>query len=174
MSHELRTPLNAIFGFSQLLAMDGASGLSEKHRAYVEDIRSSGEHLLNVIGDILDLSKIEAGKIDLVKKPFDLGETLRKIFESMRPLADEKGVRLTADIAPDIGVLEADEVRVRQVLYNLLSNAIKFTGGGKAVGLRAAAAGSSPAPRAAAKPASRLSPAPTVSTRERMSRPGIS
>lgn len=136
MSHELRTPLNSILGFSQLLAT-GSSTLSEEQRTWVQDIKTSGDHLMDMISDILDLSKIEAGKIDLHRKPFDLLPLLEKLVETMRPASRKKGVRIELEVAPDIGILDADEIRVRQMLYNLLSNAIKFTPEGRFVGLRA-------------------------------------
>ena len=137
MSHELRTPLNSILGFSQLLAMKEAGPLTERQLGYVQDIRASGEHLLGMIGDILDLSKIEAGKIELEKKPFDLRATILKLVETMTPTAAKKGLKIEVEIAPDLGLLDADEVRVRQILYNLVSNAIKFTPDGKRIGLAA-------------------------------------
>ncbi|MFZ4614642.1 MAG: response regulator [Rectinemataceae bacterium] len=136
MSHELRTPLNSIIGFSQLLAT-GSSTLSEEQRTWVQDIKTSGDHLMDMISDILDLSKIEAGKIDLHRKPFDLLPLLEKLVGTMGPASRKKGVRIELEVAPDIGILDADEIRVRQMLYNLLSNAIKFTGEGRSVGLRA-------------------------------------
>ena len=137
MSHELRTPLNSILGFSQLLAMKESGSLSERQQSYVQDIRLSGEHLLGMIGDILDLSKIEAGKVELEKKAFDLRATILKLIETMRPDAEKKGLSIDLDIASDLGTLDADEVRVRQILYNLVSNAIKFTPEGKRIGLGA-------------------------------------
>ncbi len=137
MSHELRTPLNSIIGFSQLLTMDKSETLSEKQKSFIQDIKSSGDHLLSMIGDILDLAKIESGKIDIQKKPFDFASMLYRLSETMHVLADKKEICLAIDIAPDIGILDADEVRIRQILYNLLSNAIKFTGSGKTVGIKA-------------------------------------
>ncbi|MEI6386113.1 MAG: response regulator [Spirochaetota bacterium] len=136
MSHELRTPLNSIIGFSQLLAA-GSSTLSELQRGWVQDIKSSGDHLMGMLSDILDLSKIEAGKIDLHRKPFDIHSTIEKLVETMRSISSKKDVSIELEITSEIGVLDADEIRVRQMLYNLLSNAIKFTGEGRAVGLRA-------------------------------------
>jgi len=137
MSHELRTPLNSILGFSQLLAMDESGTLGGRQKSYIQDIRNSGEHLLAMIGDILDLAKIEAGKIEIQKKPFDLFDMMNKLSETMQAQAIKKSVHLVLDVASDLGALEADEVRIRQVLYNLLSNAIKFTEPGKNVGLEA-------------------------------------
>jgi PAS domain S-box-containing protein len=137
MSHELRTPLNSILGFSQLLAMEESGSLNDRQKAYIGDIKASGDHLLSMISDILDLSKIEAGKIEILKKPFDLRSMLVKLAETMGSLAEKKRIGIVTDIAPDIGLLDADEVRVRQVFYNLLSNAIKFTGEGRTVELDA-------------------------------------
>ena len=137
MSHELRTPLNSILGFSQLLVLEGSGNLTGRQKGYVRDIKESGEHLLGMIGDILDLSKIEAGKIEIVKKAFDLRSTIFRLAETMEAPAAKKGIALALDLAPDLGILVADEVRIRQVLYNLISNAIKFTPEGKRVGVTA-------------------------------------
>jgi len=137
MSHELRTPLNSILGFSQLLSMDESGSLNENQRSFLQDIRASGEHLLSMIGDILDLAKIEAGKVELQTKPFNLADMLETLVETMRAPAGEKLIRINVGIQADIGILDADEVRVRQIFYNLLSNAIKFTGHGKNIGLEA-------------------------------------
>jgi PAS domain S-box-containing protein len=133
MSHELRTPLNSILGFSQLLEMQRADGagrsgaLTDKQREYLRWIRDGGEHLLDMVNDVLDLSKIEAGKVDLEKKPFDTAMLIRRVLTTVRSLAAKKHLHVETSIDSDLGLLDADEVRIKQVLYNLLSNAIKFT-----------------------------------------------
>ncbi len=143
MSHELRTPLNSILGFSQLLEMlaaDGSIGsspLAEKQREYLRWIRDGGEHLLDMVNDVLDLSKIEAGRVDLDRKPFDMAVLIRRVLTTVRSLAAKKHLRVETEIDPELGLLDADEVRIKQVLYNLLSNAIKFTERERRVGVEA-------------------------------------
>ena len=135
MSHELRTPLNAIIGFSELLlepAADAADGATV--REYADHIHESGLHLLELINDVLDLAKVEAGRIDLKPIAFDLGELARQTVKTMRPLADRKSIALTIDSQLDQPFV-ADPARIRQVVFNLLSNAIKFTSPGGAVTL---------------------------------------
>ena len=139
MSHELRTPLNSVLGFSQLLVQNRERNLNQEQLDYLVNINSSGSHLLAMINDILDLSKIEAGKIDLDKKPFNLRPLLEALIASFESQAADKNIRLEISIADTIGSIVADETKVRQILYNLLSNAIKFTGRDKAVGLEASA-----------------------------------
>lgn len=125
MSHELRTPLNAVIGYAYWL---NRTDLNIKQRAAVTAIQSSGEHLLAMISDILDIAKIEAGKFELVAAPFDLRECLAGVGDMFRLPAEQKGLNFTLDIAPDApGVVVADRKRLRQVLINLLGNAIKFT-----------------------------------------------
>jgi len=137
MSHELRTPLNAIIGFSQIIEMQLQEKSIEKLAEYLDYIKTSGEHLLDMVNDILDLSKIEAGRIELDIKPFNLRNTLVSIPIQVKSLAMKKGLEVMLDIAPDIGVMHGDEVRIKQVIYNLLSNAIKFTESGKRIGIKA-------------------------------------
>lgn len=139
MSHELRTPLNSVLGFSQLLVQNREKNLNQEQLNYLVNINSSGSHLLAMINDILDLSKIEAGKIDLNKRPFNLRPLLQALIASFQAQASEKNIRLQLRIADTIGSIVADETKVRQILFNLLSNAIKFTGRGKSVGLDASA-----------------------------------
>jgi signal transduction histidine kinase len=127
MSHELRTPLNAIIGFSDLLDQEVAGGLTDKQREYVVDIRSSGHHLLSLINDVLDLAKVEAGRYDLVPTRFALSDALIEGARIIRDQADESGITLSVSIDPNVGVIEADERKVRQIVLNLLSNAVKFT-----------------------------------------------
>lgn len=129
MSHELRTPLNAILGFSQILSRD--SNLSDEQRSNLNIINSSGEHLLNLIDDILDMSKIEAGQTHLNLNPFDLFHLLDSITDMMQLKATAKGIDLNLDYPPSLPrYIYGDEGKLRQVLINLLSNAIKFTQAG--------------------------------------------
>ena len=137
MSHELRTPLNAIIGFSQILERNYTEPLTEHQRDYVGLINASGNHLLAMINDLLDLAKIEAGKFEIDKQPFDLEQMVRAFPDAMNAIAHKKGIRLDCSIANPLGQLNADAVRIRQILYNLLSNAIKFTESGKRVGIEA-------------------------------------
>ncbi len=126
MSHELRTPLNAVLGFAQLVRRDSA--LPARQQESIDIIIRSGEHLLSLINDVLEISKIEAGRTMLVEDTFDLGRMLDELEEMMRLRAERKGLRLTFDCAPDVpDYIKADERKLRQVLINLLSNAIKFT-----------------------------------------------
>ena len=133
MSHELRTPLNAIIGFSEILTDHLYGALNERQDKYVQNILVSGRHLLRLINDILDLSKVEAGRTTLELAPFDVGEALRDVHVIVKTLAIKKGIALTFDIAPDLPAVTADMPKFKQVMYNLLSNAIKFTRPGGAV-----------------------------------------
>jgi signal transduction histidine kinase len=136
MSHELRTPLNAIIGFSDVLIERMFGELNDKQLEYLKDIHSSGHHLLNLINDILDLSKIEAGRMELDVSRFDLSLALQSAMTLVRERATRNGVRLALD-ANGIGEWVADERKVKQVLLNLLSNAVKFTPEGGRVSLNA-------------------------------------
>ena len=134
MSHELRTPLNAIIGFSEILKQEPLGPLGHpSYRDYVRDVYESGVHLLRIINDILDLSKIEVGKLTLSETPVDPGEAIESCMRIVRERADTGGIALVAELAPDLPTLNADERMVKQVLLNLLSNAIKFTQSGGAV-----------------------------------------
>ena len=127
MSHELRTPLNAIIGYSEMLEEE-AEGLEDG--AFVKDlgkIKAAGKHLLSLINDVLDLSKIEAGRMDLFCEDFEVGNMVREIATTIAPLIEKNGNRLTVDLAPDTGSMHSDLTKVRQNLFNLLSNASKFT-----------------------------------------------
>jgi signal transduction histidine kinase/DNA-binding response OmpR family regulator/CHASE3 domain sensor protein len=127
MSHELRTPLNAIIGFSEVLR-DGLMGeLSAQQKEYVNDIFTSGGHLLSLINDILDLSKVEAGKMTLELEPLPAAELVQAGLQVVREKAMAQRLRLTAEAADDLGEVWLDERKVKQILYNLLSNAVKFT-----------------------------------------------
>jgi signal transduction histidine kinase len=127
MSHELRTPLTVVMGYSELLGEGVAGALSDKQKEYCHHIYDSGKHLLSLINDILDLSKVEAGKMDLELSRFDLKETLGKCFVLLGDSAKKRGIEFSENIDPAVGFVTADERKVRQVLFNLLSNAVKFT-----------------------------------------------
>jgi signal transduction histidine kinase len=137
MSHELRTPLNAIIGFSQVLKEQMYGDLNAKQADYVDDVLSSGQHLLNLINDILDLAKVEAGRMELQRATFALPGVLENAMSLVRERAIRQGVGLSTAIDPSVGLLEADERKVKQILFNLLSNAVKFTPGGGQVTLAA-------------------------------------
>ena len=127
MSHELRTPMNAIIGYSEMLEEEFED---EGHDQYLPDIgkiRGAGKHLLSLINDILDLSKIEAGRMDLLLERFDLSEMLRETVATAQPLLDARGVAFEPRLADDMGMVRADLTKLRQVVLNLLSNAAKFT-----------------------------------------------
>jgi signal transduction histidine kinase len=132
MSHELRTPLNSINGFSDVLLTGMGGPLTEKQREYLADIRGSGEHLLALVNDVLDLSKVEAGKMDLQPTEFDLRETVEAVHRVVAPLAQQKGQRLNLEVG-DVGTVRLDQGRLRQVLLNVLSNAVKYTPDGGSV-----------------------------------------
>ena len=129
MSHELRTPLNAIIGFSDLLAEQGAVQFSSKQKRFVGHIQQGARHLLELINDILDLSKIEAGHLELKYEDFNVSAAAAEILATVRPMATAKNIQI-ANTVPDGLFLYADRLRFKQVLYNLLSNAIKFTAAG--------------------------------------------
>ncbi|WP_049976437.1 ATP-binding protein [Azospirillum sp. B506] len=127
MSHELRTPLNAVIGFAEALESGIFGAMSDKQTEYVGDIRRSGQHLLSLINDILDTTKIESGKYVLHQEDLAVGELIGECLRQMEPLAAEKGVILTSALPIALPVLHADARAVRQILLNLLSNAVKFT-----------------------------------------------
>ncbi|PYN42173.1 MAG: histidine kinase [Candidatus Rokuibacteriota bacterium] len=127
MSHELRTPLNAIIGFSEVLTDRMFGELNEKQEEYLKDIYASGTHLLSLINDILDLSKIEAGRMELELTDFDFPTALDSALTLVRERAGRRGIRLESTIDERLGEVRADERKIRQVVLNLLSNAIKFT-----------------------------------------------
>jgi signal transduction histidine kinase len=142
MSHELRTPLNAILGFSEVISSETFGPGLPRYRDYAHDIHGAGSHLLSLINDILDLSKAEAGKLELRPEKTDLNGLIEETVRLMRGRAAEQDLRLTIDLAP-LPLLMIDRLRVKQVLLNLLSNAIKFTpdGGSVTVGAHSNAAG---------------------------------
>ncbi|MEH1778973.1 MAG: ATP-binding protein [Nostoc sp.] len=131
MSHELRTPLNAIMGLSQLLQQEIVGSLNEKQNEYVSSIYSSGEHLLALINDILDLSKVEAGKEELLLSSLPVSDLCNYAIWTVRDRALEKGLQLTYEIDREADICIADERRIKQMLLNLLTNAIKFTPAGQ-------------------------------------------
>jgi signal transduction histidine kinase len=137
MSHELRTPLNAIIGFSDVLGQRLFGELNERQAEYTKDIASSGRHLLDLVNEILDLSKVEAGRMELEPSEFALAETIRGALAFVRERAVGHRIELGADVPTDLGTVVADERKVRQVLLNLLSNAVKFTPDGGTIGVRA-------------------------------------
>jgi CheY-like chemotaxis protein/CHASE3 domain sensor protein len=130
MSHELRTPLNSVMALSRVLLMQAGTKLSTEEVNYLEIIERNGKNLLTLINDILDLSKIEAGRMDVNPKPFSLRMTIDDIVESIAPLAAEKRIELRQDIPQDLPSLESDDIRVSQILQNLIANAVKFTEAG--------------------------------------------
>src|SRR5258706_3257127 len=137
MSDELRTPLNAIIGFSEVLLERLFGQMNAKQEEYLKDICTSGEHLLSLINDILDLSKVEAGHMELDLSSFDLPETLSGTMTLVRERAQSHDIALSLEVDPRISTIEADERKVRQMVLNLLSNAVKFTPDGGSVDVRA-------------------------------------
>ncbi|MEP7183415.1 MAG: GAF domain-containing protein [Betaproteobacteria bacterium] len=135
MSHELRTPLNAIIGFSEVLLEKMFGEVNDKQEDYLKDIHSSGKHLLGLINDILDLSKIEAGRMDLDRSSFEVEQALSNALTLIRERAHRHGIALTLDADPKLGEIVADERKLKQILLNLLSNAVKFTPDGGRVGV---------------------------------------
>jgi signal transduction histidine kinase len=127
MSHELRTPLNAIIGFSDALAEQFFGPLNPRQARYVQHIMTSGRHLLALINDILDLSKVEAGRMELQLARFSLPEALESGLTMVRERANQHGIELHLQTDPGLEVVEADERKVKQVIFNLLANAVKFT-----------------------------------------------
>jgi signal transduction histidine kinase len=127
MSHELRTPLNAVIGFSEVLSERMFGDLNEKQEEYLKDIHASGQHLLSLINDILDLSKIEAGRMELEVTNFDLPMAIDNALTLVRERAGRRSIALHTTVDERLGQVQADERKIRQVLLNLLSNAIKFT-----------------------------------------------
>ncbi len=125
MSHELRTPLNSIIGFSEVL--ESADALNQRQRRYASNIRKSGRLLLELINDILDLAKLEAGKMEVKASDFSISSVIQLLTDLLRPLAEEKRIELDTEIPPNLPQLYQDQVKVQQILTNLLSNAIKFT-----------------------------------------------
>ncbi len=126
VSHELRTPLNAILGFSEILATNLYGDLNPKQTEYISDIRASGVHLLGIINEILDISKIEAKAVKLVRSTFDISRALDEVANILEPLASKKAIKLNKVLEEDFEVY-ADYQKIQQILYNLVNNAIKFS-----------------------------------------------
>ncbi|HYU35259.1 MAG TPA: PAS domain S-box protein [Thermoanaerobaculia bacterium] len=133
MSHELRTPLNAVIGFSEFLVDERPGPLNAKQKEYLQDILNSGRHLLQLINDVLDLSKVESGKMELFPETFTLPRAVEEVCSIISPLATKKNITLRREIAPAVGHVTLDQQRFKQILYNLLSNAVKFTEDGGSV-----------------------------------------
>jgi PAS domain S-box-containing protein len=141
MSHELRTPLNAIIGFAELMHKGKVGPVSDDHQEYLGDILTSSKHLLQLINDVLDLAKVESGKMDFRPEAVDVGRVVSEVRDILRGLAASKRLRINVHIGTDLGLVTADPARLKQVLYNYLSNAIKFTPEGGDVTVRAETAG---------------------------------
>ncbi|MAL01468.1 MAG: hypothetical protein CL536_04895 [Alcaligenaceae bacterium] len=133
MSHELRTPLNSIIGFTGIVLQGMAGPLTPEQQRQLGMVRGSARHLLDLINDVLDLSKIEAGQLQVRAEAFDISDSAHKVVGLVQPLAEQKGLRLQVEITPDVGSMYSDRRRVEQILINLLNNAIKFTDEGGAV-----------------------------------------
>ena len=127
MSHELRTPLNGIIGFSELLVDEKVGSLNAKQKEFLGDILKSGEHLLQLINDVLDLSKVEAGKMELYPERFDLAKAIDEVCTVVSPLIRKKGIEVSKVVSAEAAFVDLDLHKFKQVLYNLLSNAGKFT-----------------------------------------------
>lgn len=125
MSHELRTPLNSILGFSDVL--NSADNLSDRQKKYVGNIQSSGQSLLTLINDILDLAKIEAGRMEIHLSAFVPSDLIERMVSTMKPLAEKKNIDVQWEVSPELKVIDQDYGKLRQILFNLLSNAVKFT-----------------------------------------------
>jgi signal transduction histidine kinase len=135
MSHELRTPLNSVIGFSEVLASNDK--LTEKERRYATNIQSAGRQLLTIINDLLDLAKIEAGKMEMHVEEFSIRDVIEGLVHMSRPIAERKNIDVTFDVSADVPLVSQDGGKIRQILYNLLSNAIKFTPEGGRVKVQA-------------------------------------
>jgi two-component system CheB/CheR fusion protein len=137
MSHELRTPLNSINGFSEVLFDETFGPLNEKQKKYVNNVLTSGKHLLLLINQILDMAKVEAGKMKLSVSSLPMKNILNEISLLVADMVSKKKIEMMLDIAEDLPHIEADELKVKEILYNLLSNAVKFTPEGGKIGMRA-------------------------------------
>jgi signal transduction histidine kinase len=152
MSHELRTPLNAVIGFSQVLANQTYGVLNERQLEYLKTILAGGQHLRKLVDDVLDLARVDAGRLTLDLAPVDLTDDLPEVVGVVQSLALPKNIKVIVDVREPLPMITADRKRVQQMIYNLLSNAIKFTGPGGSVTVSAdtvtetLAAGAAPAP----------------------------
>jgi signal transduction histidine kinase len=131
MSHELRTPLNSIIGFTGILLQGLVGSLNDEQTKQLHMVQNSANHLLNLINDILDISKIEAGQLVISSDAFNLKDSIEKAIQTITPLAEMKALTVTADIQPEVGIIVSDQRRVEQILLNLLNNAVKFTNEGE-------------------------------------------
>jgi signal transduction histidine kinase len=130
MSHELRTPLNGIIGFSELM-IDGKAGkLAEKQEEYLTDIHNSGKHLLQLINDVLDLAKVESGKMEIYPERFSVKKSIEEVTNVVSPLAKNKNISINIDVIKDLKDVKIDKQKFKQILYNLMSNSVKFTDDG--------------------------------------------
>ena len=136
ISHELRTPLNSILGFSDVLMEKTFGQLTENQERYIRNIYSAGKHLLELINNVLDIAKIEAGKHEMIYETFKVSDLIEDVLNIMRPLSDTKFISIDVQTGEEIDIITGDRVKIKQVLYNLLANAIKFTPEGGKVGLR--------------------------------------
>ncbi|MGZ9005104.1 MAG: sensor histidine kinase, partial [Burkholderiales bacterium] len=142
VSHELRTPLNAIIGFSEVLRERMFGDINVKQAEYLEDIHDSGKHLLSLINDILNLSKIEAGRMELELSRFDVRDVLQNALNVVREAASRRSIALALEVETSVSDWVADERKVKQIMLNLLSNAVKFTSEGGRIAVTATRAGS--------------------------------
>ena len=133
MSHELRTPLNGIIGFSELLIDEKVGPLNERQREYLGDVLNCGRHLLQLINDVLDLSKVEAGRMELHAETFDLHETIAEVCSVLTPGASKRNIKIQPEVSAELAQVSLDRHKFMQILYNLLSNAVKFNGDGGTV-----------------------------------------
>jgi len=139
MSHELRTPLNSINGFSEVLYDETFGPLNEKQKKYVNNVLTSGKHLLLLINQILDMAKVESGKMKLALSSLPMKSLLNDISMLVADMVGKKKIEMLLEIAEDLPVIEADDLKVKEIIYNLLSNAVKFTPEGGKIGMRASA-----------------------------------
>jgi len=137
MSHELRTPLNGIIGFTEFLVDEKPGPLNAKQKEYLTDVYNSAQHLLQLINDVLDLAKVEAGKIDLNPEPFEVAKAIGEVCAVINGIAQKKRVEVRIAVAPELGSVNLDQQKFKQVCYNLLSNAVKFTDSGGKVEIAA-------------------------------------
>jgi two-component system CheB/CheR fusion protein len=137
MSHELRTPLNSINGFSEVLYDETFGPLNEKQKNYVNSVLTSGKHLLLLINQILDMAKVEAGKMRMALSSLPMKNLLNEISLLLADMVSKTKVEMLLEIAEDLPNIEADELKVKEIVYNLLSNAVKFTPEGGKIGMRA-------------------------------------
>ena len=136
MSHELRTPLNAIIGFSEVLIDEKPGPLKPKQKEYLDDVFSSGRHLLQLINDVLDLAKVEAGKMELHPETFPVHKAVEEVVAGIKGIANKKHMAVSIEIGAD-SVVTLDQQKFKQILYNLLSNAVKFSDDGGQVSIKA-------------------------------------